>query len=188
MNTECLWAWCPNPPVSVPQIPPRPWFWNFPCLAPGRCMSAMCPAGGQRFHGNDRAFSLFLHAVPPSCFQTEAVWFPGIPQTKLRTSSLCFPPRRLSGLCGGVLDPSPRPGLSHLLWQVVPGYSDSGSSLIGGKNRTLFFKWNLYFGIVRHAVNKGFILLYFDISKASSHFRELKKPSDPKTVQQLGFS
>ena len=35
---------------------------------------------------------------------------------------------------------SPRPGLSHLLWQVVPGYSDSGSSLIGGKNRTLFFK------------------------------------------------
>ena len=99
-----------------------------------------------------------------------------------------LPRLRLSGLCGGVLDPlsqtwaEPPPLASRprLLWFRI--------IVDRGKNRTLFFKWNLYFGIVRHAVNKGFILLYFDISKASSRFRELKKPSDPKTVQQLGFS
>ena len=66
MNTECLWwAWCLNPPVSIPQIPPSPWFWNFPCLAPGCYMSVMCRIGGQRLLGSDMAFYLFLHAVLP---------------------------------------------------------------------------------------------------------------------------
>ena len=78
-------------------------------------------------------FLYFSTLFLPRVFRPKQFGFLAYPRPSFARRLSASPPRRLSGLCGGVLDPSPRPGLSHLLWQVVPGYSDSGSSLIGEK-------------------------------------------------------
>ena len=87
------------------------------------------------------------------------------------------------------LSRSPRPGLSHLLGPVVPSYSDSRSSLIGEKKIELYALNEIsIFQIVQHAVNKVSFCSTLTYQRPVLILESKKKPSDQKTVQQLGFS